>query len=150
MSQATNDRSLLDETLRALNVLPESIGKVTELVADAGYFSGNNIDLCEQASIVPYISDHREKHNGFLKSRREPPAIPKHATAKDRARQRIRTKQGREIYALRKSTVEPIFGIIKAVMGFRSFFLRSLEKVQAEWRLVCTAYNLRRLHTLAR
>jgi hypothetical protein len=50
--------------------------------------------------------------------------------------------------ALRKSTVEPVFGIIKSVMGFRQFMLRGLDAVRGEWTLVCMAWNLKRLHTL--
>ena len=150
VSQSPNDMSLLEETLKSLNALPASVGRVAEVLADAGYFSGKNIDFCENASVTPYISDHREPHSLPLQALREQNDLPEEATAKDRARHRIRTKKGRAIYALRKSTVEPIFGIIKSAMGFRSFLLRTLDKVQAEWRLVCTAYNLRRLHVLAK
>lgn len=61
---------------------------------------------------------------------------------------RLQTKEGREIYAKRKQTVEPVFGIAKNVMGFRSFFLRGLENVRGEWQLVCSAYNIKHLHAL--
>jgi hypothetical protein len=63
-------------------------------------------------------------------------------------RHRLQTPEGKGLYARRKSVIEPIFGIIKRVMGFRQFLLRGVEKVQGEWQLVCLAYNLRRLHTL--
>jgi transposase len=150
VSQSPNDMSLLEETVQSLNALPEVVGKVAEVLADAGYFSGNNIDLCESASVTPYISDHREPHSLPLQALINQPDLATDANSMDRARHRIRTKEGRKIYALRKSTVEPVFGIIKSATGFRSFLLRTLEKVQAEWRLVCTAYNLRRLHVLAK
>jgi hypothetical protein len=61
---------------------------------------------------------------------------------------RLRTKQGRAFYGRRKSTVEPVFGIIKHVMGFRQFLLRGLEKVSGEWKLLQCAYNLKRMHTM--
>ena len=62
---------------------------------------------------------------------------------------RLKTVEGKAIYAKRKSTVEPVFGVIKQVMGFRQFLLRGLEAVTGEWTLVCIAYNLKRLHVLA-
>jgi IS5 family transposase len=63
-------------------------------------------------------------------------------------RQRTANAAGRARYGLRKQTVEPVFGIIKAVMGFRRFMLRGLAKVSMEWDLVCLAYNLKRLHRM--
>jgi hypothetical protein len=63
-------------------------------------------------------------------------------------RDKLRTKEGKELYAKRNHTVETAFGIIKAVMGFREFMLRGLEKVSGEWTLVCLSYNLKRLHQL--
>lgn len=62
----------------------------------------------------------------------------------------MNTPQGKAIYKERKSVVEPIFGIIKEIMGFRRFLLRGLEQVEKEWGLVCLAYNLKRLHVLAK
>ncbi len=52
------------------------------------------------------------------------------------------------IYALRKQTVEPVFGIIKSVMGFRQFLLRGEGKVSGEWRLACLLWNLKRMAVL--
>jgi Transposase DDE domain len=60
----------------------------------------------------------------------------------------LKTKAGRAAYALRKQTVEPVFGIIKSVMGFRQFLLRGLANVQNEWTLVCLAWNLKRMAVL--
>jgi hypothetical protein len=61
---------------------------------------------------------------------------------------RLKTNEGRAFYGRRKSTVEPVFGIIKHVMGFRQFLLRGLEKVSGEWKLLQCAYNLKKMHTL--
>lgn len=58
---------------------------------------------------------------------------------------KLSTKKGKKIYALRKTIVEPVFGQIKQVMGFRQFSLRGQGKVQAEWFLVSAAHNLRKL-----
>ena len=60
-------------------------------------------------------------------------------------RHRLATLAGRAAYAIRKQTVEPVFGIIKSVMGFRQFFLRGLRKVTGEWNLVCLAWNVKRI-----
>jgi hypothetical protein len=61
---------------------------------------------------------------------------------------KLQTAIGRLIYGLRKSTVEPVIGIIKEVLGFRQFSLRGLTAVSGEWCLVCLAFNLKRLHVL--
>jgi hypothetical protein len=61
---------------------------------------------------------------------------------------KLKTQKGRKIYALRKQTVEPVFGIIKSVMGFRQFLLRGIEKVTGEWTLVCLAWNMKRMAVL--
>ena len=63
---------------------------------------------------------------------------------------KLKTPEGKATYRKRACTVEPVFGILKAVLGFRQFLLRGLEKVRGEWKLVCLAYNLKRLHTLGR
>ena len=61
---------------------------------------------------------------------------------------KLRTEIGQRIYALRKSTVEPVIGIIKEVLGFRQFSLRGLDKAAGEWSLVCLAFNFKRLHSI--
>ena len=62
---------------------------------------------------------------------------------------RLQTKSGKVVYAMRKRTVKPVFGIIKSVMGFRQFLLPGLEAAKGEWDLVCTAFNLKRLYALS-
>ena len=74
--------------------------------------------------------------------------MPEEAGVLEQMEHRLKTKEGRAIYARRKSTSEPVFGIIKAVMGFRRFMLRGVELVSGEWNLVCIAWNLKRLHVL--
>ena len=61
---------------------------------------------------------------------------------------KLRTEIGQSIYAVRKSTVEPVIGIIKEVLGFRQFSLRGLDKAAGEWSLVCLAFNFKRLHSI--
>ncbi len=62
---------------------------------------------------------------------------------------RLKTPEGKKLYALRKQTPEPVFGIIKSVLGFRQFLLRGLDKVRGEWSLVTMAWNLKRMFALA-
>ncbi len=61
---------------------------------------------------------------------------------------RLATKAGKELYSLRKETVEPVFGTIKEAIGFRRFLMRGLEKANLEWALVSTSYNLKRLFNM--
>ena len=124
------------------------LGAASEVLADAGYNSVANVEVCERNGITPYISIGRERHAGGLGRFREPAPLHDAATAKDRMQHRLRTSAGREIYGQRKATIEPRFGNIKSVQGFRQFSLRGHEKVRGEWKIVGTAYNLKRMHTL--
>ena len=83
-----------------------------------------------------------------MEEKADPPPPPKDATTKEKMIHRLRTKEGKERYKLRKQTVEPVFGIIKTVMGFRQFSLRGKEKAGLEWDLVTLSYNLKRLYKL--
>lgn len=92
----------------------------------------------------------REPHNNFLKTvlnqqQEQEPA----QTVAGKMKQRLSSKEGRDIYRKRKQTVEPVFGIIKEVMGFRRFSLRGEKQIDEEWSLVCLAYNLKRLFNLS-
>ncbi len=149
ISQSPNDKKEITPTLSALNSLPESVGKVDSILADAGYFSDGNILSCEQSEIEPFIPPGREKHNQSLDERfaqLEP--LPENADSISKMRYKLKTEEGRKLYAKRKSTVEPVFGIIKHVMGFRQFLLRGLEAVTGEWTLVSMAWNLKRMFAL--
>jgi len=132
-----------------LSRLPESLGKVDTLLADTGYFSSDNVEECESEDIVPYIAVERQRHNAPPEDRfTEPEPLTAPAEPVTEMKHRLKTIAGKAVYAKRKSTVEPVFGIIKAAMGFREFLLRGLECVSGEWNLVCMAYNIKRLHAL--
>jgi hypothetical protein len=149
VTQASNDKKEIIPTLSALEALPESLGKVDSILADAGYFSDTNVSSCEQANIEPFIPPGREKHNQSFAERfakQEP--LPEDADSISKMRYKLRTDEGRKLYAKRKSTVEPVFGIIKHVMGFRQFLLRGFESVIGEWTLVSMAWNLKRMFAL--
>jgi len=99
---------------------------------------------------MPYISSSRDAHNQSLKERfSEPAPLPEAADAATEMKHRLKTRDGRALYAKRKCTGEPVFGIIKAIMGFRQFLLREVESVRGEWDLACKAWTLKRLHVLA-
>lgn len=149
VTQATNDKEQIEPALARLAALPEQLGRPKALAADSGYFSRDNIDRCEAGQLVPYIANRREHHHPTLETRFSiPPPLSADADAVEKMKWRMQTPDGRKLYAQRKSTVEPVFGIIKAVMGFRQFLLRGLQAVQGEWALVCTAWNLKRMHVL--
>jgi transposase len=149
LSQNPNDKLEIATALVLLTALPETLGTVDSLLADAGYFSEANVEKCEKATILPFISPKRDTHNQRLKERfAEPGPVAANADAVTQMKHRLQTREGRALYAKRKCTVEPVFGIIKAIMGFRQFLLRGVESVRGEWNLVCMAWNLKRLHAL--
>jgi hypothetical protein len=150
LSQAPNDKQEVEPALANLKKIPKGLGSVTELLADSGYFSATNVALCEDQEIKPYIAVKRESHHQPVMERfKEPPPPPDTADAVEVMKHRLKTKAGKAIYAKRKSTIEPVFGIIKAGMGFRQFLLRGLTAAAGEWELVCIAFNLKRLFALA-
>ena len=149
VTQQPNDKQEIKPALQNLAALPDTLGKVDALAADTGYFSEGNVKSCEQEHIKPYIATERDKHNQSLKERfYQPQPLPENADPVTTMKHRLKTLEGKKLYSKRKSTVETVFGIIKAVIGFRQFLLRGLESVSGEWDLVCIAYNLKRLHVL--
>jgi len=92
----------------------------------------------------------REEHHPNWRERfTEPAALPEGATLVEKMAHRLKSKAaGRVAYALRKQTIEPVFGIIKSVMGFRQFSMSGLEKTAVEWKLACLAWNLKRMDSL--
>ena len=150
ISQAPNDKQELTSTLASLNDLPEKLGTVDTLLADAGYYSDDNVASCVGSGVEPYIPPHRDKHNLPLAERFIDSApLPEDVEPIDRMRNKLKTVEGRTVYAQRKSTVEPVFGIVKQVLGFRQFFLRGLEAVSGEWTLVSIAWNMKRMFALS-
>lgn len=149
VTQAPNDKQQIEPMLATLAKQAVTQGKVDCLVGDTDYFSAHNMTACEAARIEPLIAVGRESHHLDWRERHtEPAALPATATPAQKMAHRLQTKDGRQRYALRKQTVEPVFGIIKSVMGFRQFSLRGLEKVRGEWSLVCLSWNLKRMAAL--
>jgi len=149
VSQSPNDKKEITPTIASLKSLPDSLGKVNSILADAGYFSDDNVSCCEQAEMEPFIPPGREKHNQLFAERfTQQGPLPEDADSISKMRYKLKTDEGRRLYAKRKSTVEPVFGIIKHVMGFRQFLLRGFESVIGEWTLVSMAWNLKRMFAL--
>jgi len=149
ISQAPNDKQEITPTLAALNELPKKLGQLDTMLADAGYYSDDNMALCKQSGIEPYIPPNRDKHNQPLAERFSDPApLPEGAKPIDEMKNKLKTVEGRKVYAQRKSTVEPVFGIVKHILGFRQFFLRGVEAVSGEWTLVSMAWNMKRMFAL--
>jgi transposase len=133
----------------------------TPLVADTGYFSESNVAGAERRGFDPYISTERSKHRryrlpdptsdppdepvGDAASPPPPPPEPPPMTTRDAMRAKLQTEKGARIYALRKTTPEPVFGQILEVRGFRRFMLRGLRKVRGEWDLVTLTHNVLKL-----
>ena len=117
---------------------------------DNGYFSASNIGTAEQRGMEPYIATGREGHYMRVEDLlgNLPDEPPTDTSPREKMAYKLATKIGKEIYRLRKSTVEPVFGIIKEILGFRQFSLRGLKNVIGEWCLVCLAYNLKNMHSL--
>jgi transposase/IS5 family transposase len=138
----------VNELLPVIDRIRRVLGrKPKQVVADAGYWSDENVETLEAKKIDPYIARGRVKHGTPLapvpRGR-----IPKRLTTAERMQRKLRTKAGHAVYARRKVIVEPVHGQIKQARGFRQFLRRGLERVGQEWSLVCTAHNLLKLRTV--
>ncbi|MGZ8173503.1 MULTISPECIES: IS1182 family transposase [Methylobacter] len=150
LTQQTNDKQQVEPMLSELKALQDSLGKSETLLADNGYFSNNNIQACVDQKIAPLIALGREAHHLLLEQRLMPDAPePESTDPLVKMAWKLQTQSGRALYGKRKSTVEPVFGIIKQILGFRQFSLRGLDAVTGEWKLVTMAFNLKRMHVLA-
>ena len=149
VTQAPNDKEQIEPMLHTLAAQPQTRGAVERVIADTGFYSEKNIQACAAAKVEALIAVARDEHHpGWRERHSEPAPLPENATTAQAMSHRLKTKAGRAMYALRKQTVEPVFGIIKSVLGFRQFSLRGLDKVRGEWSLVCLAWNLKRMAAL--
>ena len=120
---------MIEETISNTGAVPK------EVSADAGYYSAKAVEEISTLGVDPFIAPEQTRHGRVV-----PPAprgrIPSQLSPRDRMRRKLQTRRGRQRYALRMETVEPVFGQIKQGRGFRQFLLRGLEKVQGEWSLI--------------
>jgi transposase len=144
VTQEANDKRQVAPMVAALE---QQAGQKPEaLLADSGYCSDKNLEHLEKKEIEAYIATDRQKHGE--KEICKPGPLPKGATRVDRMKRKLQTKAGSAIYAARKSIVEPVFGQIKRARGFRQFNLRGIEKVRAEWAIVCMTHNILKIYRL--
>jgi len=137
------------ELIPTLDTVPEELGDISTVVADTGYFSETNISNCQKRKIKPIISVAREKHNSYLSNvLNSENELNSGSTPIEKMNQTLKSKEGSRIYKKRKQTVEPVFGIIKEILGFRRFSLRGEFETDCEWSLICSAYNLKRMFSL--
>ena len=147
VSDHANDKR---EAIPTVDAIPTEVGKAKAAALDNGYFSLENIAQLEARGIEPYIATGREPHHKSWQQRFAAAPVPPADDVSPIVKMayKLQTTIGQAIYGLRKSTVEPVIGIIKGVLGFRQFSLRGLTAVAGEWCLVCLAFNLKRLHVL--
>ena len=150
VTQAANDKGQLLPMVEKLQALPEELGRAKRILADSGYLSQGNVEQCVAAKIEPLIAMGRTPHHMGWKQRfaAAPKSPPDSASPLQKMAHRLKTPRGRKLYALRKQTPEPVFGIIKSVMGYRQCLLRGLESVKGEWNLVALSWNIKRLFAL--
>ena len=149
LAQAPNDKQQVQPILQVLQQQATKLGSATTLIADTGYCSAANVKACVDAKLTPLIAVARQDHHVHWRERfTEPAPLMEDATPMQAMTHRLATQAGKAAYAVRKQTVEPVFGIIKSVMGFRQFSLRGKRLVAGEWHLVCLAWNLKRMAVL--
>jgi transposase len=117
---------------------------IKRALGDAGYYSETNATDLKQRGIEAYLATERLKHHEKVASAPRG-RIPAGQSAKQRMARKLRTKKGRSMYAKRKGMIEPIFGQLKQVLGFRQFSMRGLLSMRGEWRLMATVHNLLKL-----
>jgi len=154
VSQSPNDKQELVPSVAAIG---RPVASVAAVLTDSGFYSAAAVQVVERpgdgqpTGTIVYAALERKDHHrtvSDLEQKPEPEVPGLEASIDEVMRYRLRSAAGRAKYKLRQQTVEPVFGIIKSVLGFRQFLLRGLAKVQLEWQLVCLAYNLKRLHRL--
>jgi len=150
----TNCASDANELIPALASVDDSLGTVEVVLADSGYANADALKKLETSEVDAYVAvsraenHERRKYDYRPRSSTEKPAKVVNDPRLIAMREKLQTEAGRQKYAKRKQTVEPVFGIIKSVMGFRQFLLRGATKVSGEWSLVTLAYNFKRIWRL--
>ena len=148
VSQCASDRNELVANIKAI---PATLGRPETVLADNGYANGAAVAALADAEIEALVStaaEGRRRTHDFRPARPSAPRELKAEWLKAMA-EKLASEEGRALYKLRRQTVEPVFGIVKAVLGFTGFSLRGLDKVTGEWDLVALAYNCKRLHKLS-
>ena len=149
ISQCASDRNDLVADIEAI---PALLGRPETVLADNGYANGAEVAALEADGIEALVStsaEGRRRTHDFRPVKALPAAKEPKADWLKAMAEKLASEEGRALYKRRRQTVEPVFGIIKAVLGFAGFSLRGLDKVEGEWTLVALAYNCKRLHKLS-
>ena len=147
VSQSASDKG---ELAAGVAAIPQELGRPEAVLADNGYANGAEVERVQAGGVEPYVATGAEgqrRPHDFRPQTDKAAKEPQADWLREMA-EKLQTDAGKERYRLRKQTVEPVFGIIKSVLGFRGFSLRGVEKVRGEWNLVALAYNCKRLHRL--
>lgn len=150
-ARVSRSASDANELLADVEAIPAELGRPETVLADNGFAHQSEVERLEAEGIEVLVAmgaEGRQRPYDFRP--------PKEATASTRKRSpwaqamqnKLESESARAMYRLRQQTVEPVFGIVKNVLGFTRFLLRGHAKVEGEWRLVCLAYNCKRLHRL--
>jgi len=155
VTQNANDKKEMEHAVASVD---EEVREIKTICMDTGFYSEEAVAAVEKKNeegeregpevFCAVEKGHHGKTVEDLKDKGPRGRPPANMSAKEKMARKLKTKRGKEIYKKRKETVEPVFGIIKSVMGFRQFMLRGIEKVNSEWTLVRVAYNFKRLHRL--
>lgn len=151
-SHVTNCANDVNELLPSVERVSATMGQPKAVLADSGYTNKEALQNLEESDIEAYVAvngtdSQPQRKYEFRPGQRASEKVVSSPLLLE-MREKLKTEAGRRLYAKRKQTVEPVFGIIKHVLGFRQFLLRGLSKVNAEWELICLAYNVKRLYRL--
>jgi hypothetical protein len=151
-SRVTNCASDANELLPAVQAVATTLEKPSGALADSGYTNAGALKELDDAGIKAYVAVSRDENHTQRRYEFRPRKESSTKTITNarllEMKKTLQTNAGRQMYARRKKSVEPVFGIIKSVLGFRQFLLRGLAKVKTEWELVCLAYNVKRFFRL--
>jgi len=144
-AEVTEQPSDKEQAVPMMKQVKENTGELPrEMSADAGYFSSDAVTHLSTEGIDVYMPPDKMRH-AYKMPAAPRGRIPKGLSVDRMRRRKLRTKKGRKRYGLRKELPEPVFGQIKQARGFRQFLLRGKQKVQGEWRFICTGHNVLKL-----
>ena len=148
VSNCASDRN---ELVADIEAIAADLGRPETVLADNGYANGAEVAALEASGIealVATAAEGRRRRHDFRPTKAGTAVKDAKADWLREMANKLESEEGRALYRLRQQTVEPVFGVIKAVLGFTGFSLRGLDKVAGEWDLVALAYNCKRLHKL--
>ena len=152
-ARVTNHGVDRKELLPNMEAIPEQIGKPDKVLADNGYVSEEQVNKVKKKNIEVYLpvsidGQYEKRKHDYRPEKQTKGKVSKPLPWIKEMSEKMNDNQSRTLYRLRKQTVEPVFGIIKEVLGFKQFHLRGLEKVNIEWTLLMASYNIKRLAKL--